>query len=669
MLPNTHQPPSLVEPPEPVPLVLAPAGSKPSFLAALAAGAEAIYCGLKSFSARMEARNFTLDELRGLVDLAHQKGTRVYVTLNTLLKTDELDDAGRLLDQLGRQVRPDAVIVQDLAMAQLVRQTGFDGQVHWSTLSNVSFAAALRLIREKLPVDHLVLPRELTVDEIKAAAAACPPGLNLEVFIHGALCYGISGRCYWSSFLGGKSGLRGRCVQPCRRVYAQDREAHRHFSCLDLSLDVLVKVLRGIPQVRTWKIEGRKKGPHYVYYVVTGYRLLRDHGADAQAKKDALYFLSRALGRPGTHYHFLPQRPQNPINAREQTGSGLFIGRIQGGGRQSLFSPRHELLSGDLLRVGYEDAPGHRIERVGRSVPKGGRYSLPAAAGGIPKGTPVFLIDRREKALEDLIRQLETELARDAPAENSPPSAFKALLPRPAQTALKPVELKVYRQPPRPLLPQRVGLWLSPETMEAVPVGFYRSVWWWLPPALFPDDEAAVRELVHSARGHGSRFFVLNDPWQVALFAPDPTEATLWAGPFCNLANPLALETAAGLGFSGAIVSPELAAADFLKLPGRSPLPLGVVVGGNWPLCVARVISADLQLQSPLRSPKGEDAWAVRHGSLYWVFPNWELDLREQTETLRRAGYRLFVHLVEPVPPAVKRKDRPGLWNWAGELL
>jgi putative protease len=607
--------------------------------------------------------------LRGLVDLAHRKGTRVYVTLNTILKPDELDAAGRLLDQLGRQVRPDAVIVQDLAMAQLVRQTGFEGQVHWSTLSNMSYPAALRLIQEKLPIDHLVLPRELTVDEIKAVAAACPAGLSLEVFIHGALCFGISGRCYWSSFLGGKSGLRGRCVQPCRRMYTQDREARRYFSCLDLSLDVLVKVLRGIPQVRIWKIEGRKKGPHYVYYLVTGYRLLRDHGGDAQAKKDALHFLSRALGRPGTHYHFLPQRPQHPVNVGEQTGSGLFIGRIQGGGRQVFFSPREELLSGDLLRVGYEDAPGHRIERVGRSVPKGGRYSLPVAAGGIPKGAPVFLIDRREKALEEQIRQLETELAGTAPAEDSQPSAFKARLPQPVQTAFKPAEVRVYRQLPRPPFPRRVGLWLSPEAFDSVPARFHRSVWWWLPPALFPDDEGALRALIHTARSHGSRTFVLNDPWQVALFAPDPAEVMLWAGPFCNLANPLALETAAGLGFNGAIVSPELASADFLKLPGRSPLPLGAVVGGNWPLCVARVISAELQQQAPLRSPKGEEAWAIHHGSLYWVFPNWELDLREQTEALRRAGYRLFVHLAEPVPPTVKRKNRPGLWNWAGELL
>jgi putative protease len=626
-----------------------------------------VYCGLKQFSARMEAKNFTLEELRGLVDLAHARAACVYVTLNTLIKPDELDAAGRLLDQLNRHVRPDGVIVQDLAMAQLVRQSGFTGEVHWSTLANVGFPAALRLISEKLPADAIVLPRELTIDEIKAAAGACPPGLTLEVFVHGALCYGVSGRCYWSSFLGGKSGLRGRCVQPCRRVYSQGREGRRFFSCQDLSIDTLVKVLMGIPQIRAWKIEGRKKGPHYVYYVVTAYRLLRDHGGDPQAKKDALHFLSRALGRPGTHYYFLPQRPQNPVNSAEQTGSGLFIGRIKGTARRIFFSPHEELLAGDLLRVGYEDAPGHRIERLGRAVPKGGRYALPAAAGGIPKGTPVFLIDRREKALEDLIKGLEASLAAAPPAMFRP-SGFRARLPAPGRALVKPGELRVYRRPPRQAGQGRIGLWLSRETLDETPDQMGRQVWWWLPPVLFPDDEPPIRDLIQAAFSRGGRTFVLNDPWQVSLFADGAPGVKLWAGPFCNLANPLALETAASLGLSGAVVSPELAATDVLKLPGRSPLPLGVVVGGNWPLCVARTFAGDLQLETLFHSPKGEEAWAMRHGSLYWVFPNWRLDLRDQLDRLRRGGYSLFIHLVEPVPPTVRLKDRPGLWNWEGEL-
>jgi putative protease len=655
-----------METPKNLPSILAPAGSKPSFLAALAAGADAVYCGLKSFSARMEAQNFTLEELASLTALAHAKGTRVYVTLNTLIKPDELDAVGGILDQLARHVGPDAVIVQDLAMAALVRQTGFAGEVHWSTLSNMSFPAALKLVAEKLPVHSVVLPRELTVDEMKAVAYACPPSLSLETFIHGALCYGVSGRCYWSSFLGGRSGLRGRCVQPCRRVYAQEGNSRRLFSCLDLSVDVLVKVLMGIPQIRTWKIEGRKKGPHYVYYVVTGYRLLRDHAGDPQAKKDALHYLSRALGRPGTHYYFLPQRPQNPLDATEQTGSGLLVGRVKGAARQAFLNPQHDLLSGDLLRVGYEDAPGHRIERVGRSVPKGGRYSLPESAAGIPKGTPVFLIDRREKALEDLLQGLSAQ-APDPPGALRP-SAFRARLPQRAAGGPRPEEVRVYRHPPRQAGHGRMGLWLSGEAVSGVPAPLVRRVCWWLPPVVFPDDEASLREWIGAVRSSGAGTFVLNDPWQVCLFPRQGQPLRLWAGPFCNLANPLALETAAGIGFDGAIVSPELAAADFMKLPGRSPLPLGVVVGGHWPLCVARAASADLRLETPFRSPKGEEAWTTRHGSLHWVFPNWRVRLQDHVETLRRAGYSWFVHLMEPVPKGVQLKDRPGLWNWEGEL-
>ena len=159
--------------------------------------------------------------------------------LNSLLKPAELDLAGRLVEQLGRWVKPDALIIQDLALVELARQTGYTGELHLSTLANVSFPAALKLVRKKLGIDRIVLPRELSIDEIKTMASACPQGLDLEVFVHGALCYGVSGRCYWSSYLGGKSGLRGRCVQPCRRLYTQDGQNGRFFSCQDLSLDVL----------------------------------------------------------------------------------------------------------------------------------------------------------------------------------------------------------------------------------------------------------------------------------------------------------------------------------------------------------------------------------------------------------------------------------------------
>ena len=134
------------------------------------------------------------------------------MAFNTLVKPDELDRAEAFLHRLKHEVNPDALIVQDLSLLALAQKTGFKKELHLSTLANVSFPEALNLVRHNLSADRVVLPRELNIDEIKLMAEACPDDLGLEVFIHGALCYGVSGRCYWSSYFGGKSGLRGRCV-------------------------------------------------------------------------------------------------------------------------------------------------------------------------------------------------------------------------------------------------------------------------------------------------------------------------------------------------------------------------------------------------------------------------------------------------------------------------
>jgi putative protease len=656
----------------PGPFILAPAGNKASFLTAIAAGADAIYCGLKSLSARMGAKNFTVEELISLTRLAHDKGTKVYVTLNSLLKPADLDRAGTLLKQLSQLVKPDAVIIQDLSLVQLARQTGFSGELHLSTLANVSFSRALKLVRENLGIDRVVVPRELSIDEVKALALDCPGGLSLEVFVHGALCYGVSGRCYWSSFLGGKSGLRGRCVQPCRRLYTQKNQTMRFFSCQDLSVDVLAKVLLSVPKVRAWKIEGRKKGPHYVFHTVKAYRMLRDIGSDpiregAMAKKTALRLLSQALGRPGTHYRFLPQRPQDPVKIDLQTGSGLFLARIKGTKQRPYLVPRYEIRPGDVLRLGYEDEPWHGTHRVKKYVPKRGRLDLKLSLAKSPrKGTPVFLVDRRERELERLLAKLEGELIK-TPVSKVVPSAFRAKLPKRSRKKTRVLELHVYRKPGRRVLRGQMGLWLSIKAWKKMPKGTRSKLWWWLPPVIWPDEEEELKDLIDLVLKRGGRNFVLNAPWQVALFAT-PKSLNIWAGPFCNLANSLAISTVASLGFAGAIVSPELGRDDYLLLPKHSPLPLGVVIRGNWSLSISRTLSENLKTDTPFTSPKGEQAWVRKYGSNFWVYPNWTLDITAKQDVLQRAGYSLFVHLVEPLPRQVKLKKRPGLWNWDLDL-
>jgi putative protease len=649
------------------PEILAPAGNRDSFLAAVAAGADAIYCGLKLFSARMEAKNFTIEELTNLVKLAHKNNVRVFVAVNTLLKPEDLTPAGQLLDILQRQVKPDAIIIQDLAMVPLIQQTGFSGQIHLSTLANVGFARALQVIRQKLEVDCVVLPRELNVDELKTLAQISPPGLNLEVFVHGALCYSVSGRCYWSSYLGGKSSLRGRCVQPCRRRYTQSKKSLRYFSCQDLSIDVLAKVLLSIPKIRTWKIEGRKKGPHYVYYTVSAYRIFRDHGNDSSMKKNALQLLERALGRSGTHYMFLPQRPQNPVSQKGQTGSGLLVGRVKGAHPKSYIITREELLPGDVLRIGYEDEVGHGINRINRSVPKGGRYYIKSTdKRSSAKGASVFLTDRRDTSLNHMITDLKGQL--DQCVSSKFFSTFKPVLPSDKSKKKKSVEVFVYRSYPGVISGNQIGLWLSKYSLKLASAKKASQITWWLPPVIWPENEEEILSRVMRVIKSGARDFVLNAPWQVAFFHSRKA-LRLWAGPFCNLVNPLAIAATKSMGFSGAIVSPELGAEDYLLMPRRSPLPLGIVISGNWPLCIARTLVQDVKQNRVFSSPRGEQAWVTRYEKNYWMYPNWRLDLKRQKKVLQKAGYSLFIHLYEPLPKTIKMKKREGLWNWKTKLL
>lgn len=652
------------------PQILAPAGNQDAFLAAIAAGADAIYCGLKSFSARMEAKNFGAPELARLIALAHEKNVAVYVAINSLIKASEINEAAQLIGQLKGENQPDALIIQDLAMIGIVKDVGYTGEIHLSTLANVTFPSALKIAASIHGVRRIVLPRELSIDEIKMMAEACPPNVALEAFIHGALCYAVSGRCYWSSYMGGKSGLRGRCVQPCRRVYQQEDEKQRHYSCQDLSLDTLIKVLKEVPQVKTWKIEGRKKSPHYVYYTVQAYRMLRDEWGDPGTKKAALALLEMALGRKGTHYNFLSQRPRNPLEQGRDTGSGFQLGTMKGGYSRPFFSPRIDLLSGDTLRVGYEDQPWHTVVRIKKSVPRNGQFYMNVEKGKAPqKGTPVFLTDRREPALSEYISSLTAALSNVEMPSDRPRHVSVSKMGKPIKKkGGKAAAYCVFRNLPQKLPGETNGMWLSEKNLQIVANKPCQNLWAWLPPVIWPDDETVVASQVNTAISHGITHFVLNAPWQTAFFE-NINGLALWAGPFCNIANPEAVAVLKQVGFHGAFVSPELGRDDVLLMPQMSALPLGIVIGGNWPLCISRIAPETLKPDAPFKSPKGEMAWLSRYEDGNWVFPNWPIDLSAEIAILQKAGYQMLVTISEPVPKQVFMKDRPGLWNWKHGLL
>ncbi len=658
---------------------MAPAGDRASFLAGVAAGADAIYLGLKHFSARMQAKNFGLGELATLVDYAHGRGVRVYVAMNVLLKPEDSRAAGALMERLARSVKPDALIVQDLGLLALARQAGFEGELHISTLANATHLAALKVAQE-LGATRVVLPRELDLDEVKLMAQACPPGLGLEIFVHGALCHCVSGRCWWSSFFGGKSGLRGRCVQPCRRLYRQGGvkgKPERLFSCQDLSLDVLTKPLLDVPQVGSWKIEGRKKGPHYVYYVVTAYRMLRDAPNDAESRKAAYSLLEQALGRPGTHGVFLPQRPYPPVKPGQETASGLLVGQIKREPDGKVYmQARQDLLPGDLLRLGCEDDAWHQTIPLRRRIPKGGRLDIrpqpgPRSGQTAPAKAPVFLIDRREPELMQLLAGMEKELKLQPEPPEKEASSFKPKAFTPARVE-KRIELSVFRSLPRGQSrggkAVETGIWLERSALLDTPRPVTGRIWWWLPPVIWPSEDERYRKLVAEARERGARIFVLNAPWQAGLFE-DKAGLRLVSGPFCNMASAHTAAQYAALGIESAFVSPELSGAELLSLPRHSPIPLGIVMGGFWPLGITRILAEEVRVEEPLLSPRGEVAWVRKFGNNHWIFPGWELDLSGHRRELEQAGYALFATLREVWPKFLETAPRTSVFNWDQGLL
>ncbi len=317
-----------------------------------------------------------------------------------------------------------------------------------------------------------------------------------------------------------------------------------------------------------------------------------------------------------------------------------------------------------MLRVGYEDDKGHNVMRIGHPVPARGRLTIKKSGRrAIRKGTPVFLTDRREPVLQKMLADLEAEAAA-IPLPPEPDGQSKWPRPKAARRSREPARIiTVSRRPARRDRGQAAGLWISSAALSQTPRRHQAAVWWWLTPVLWPDGQTGLAALIDRLIRSGARRFVLNAPWQRGLFK-GARGLDLWAGPFCNLANPLSLQVLKKAGFTGAFVSPEMSREDFRHLPRLSPLPLGVVAAGLWPLCLARVRADDLHIDQSFTSPKGEQSWVSRHDDNFWVYPNWRLDLSPHQPELARAGYRWFVQIEEPLPKGIKIKTRPGVWNY-----
>jgi len=328
-----------------LPELLAPAGSPEAFRAAVAAGADAVYLSGKRFGARKFARNFTDAEIEEAVNSAHAHGVLVYVTVNTLIHDREIASTVDYLIWL-YSIGVDAVLVQDTGIASLSREIIPDLPIHASTQMTIHSAEGIRWAAEQ-GFSRVVLARELSLAEVERIANDTrDTGVGLEVFAHGALCYGYSGQCLLSSVIGGRSGNRGMCAQPCRKPYTlvtattgaygrplqvQELPARGHYllSPKDLCTYEHLPALAASPIV-SLKIEGRMKSPEYVAVVVAAYRRALDTIASGKTSPlpDEMDNLLLAFNRGFTPGYIFGDRHRGLMGRDAPDNRGLYIGRV-----------------------------------------------------------------------------------------------------------------------------------------------------------------------------------------------------------------------------------------------------------------------------------------------------------------------------------------------------
>ena len=362
--------------------IVAPAGNLERFYSAVNAGADEIYMGIKGFGARRNAENFTLEEYKEAIDYAHKRGSRIFLTLNTLMKNVEIDFLYTNLKAL-YEYGLDAIIVQDLGYFRFIKENFPNIDIHGSTQMTVANHFEAEYLR-KLGFKRVVLPREMTFEEIKKIRENT--SIELEVFVSGALCISYSGNCYMSSFIGGRSGNRGMCAQPCRKLYTKDSKCNFLLSPKDqLMGKEEIQKLKSIG-INSIKIEGRMKEKTYVNEAVTYFK-------DMIADIDRDEKLSNVFNRGYSKGYFYSDTKSSDIMNRNYSATmGKNIGIISGkelvledgiilGDGITYLSRDYEVLGGEYInriekknqREKFKEANvGDKI--ILRNAPKGAKY-------------------------------------------------------------------------------------------------------------------------------------------------------------------------------------------------------------------------------------------------------------------------------------------------------
>ena len=332
--------------------IVAPAGNMERFYSAISATADEIYLGLKGFGARRNAENFTVEELKKAIDYAHLRGSRIFLTLNTIMTNREIELLYPTLKDL-YNYGLDAIIVQDLGYAEYLHKNFPSIELHGSTQMTVANYYEINYLK-KLGFKRIVLPRELSFEEIKEIREHTD--MELEVFVSGSLCISFSGNCYMSSFIGGRSGNRGMCAQPCRKEYKTSCGEKSYFLSPKDQLYGIdeIKKLQEIG-VESIKVEGRMKDVSYVYETVSYFRNLIN-GIDKEENTHKLFNRGYSKG-------YFYDNDKNIMNRDYSYNMGEKIGEVVG----KSIKLDEDIVSGDgitFVSKDYKNLGGTYINKI-----------------------------------------------------------------------------------------------------------------------------------------------------------------------------------------------------------------------------------------------------------------------------------------------------------------
>jgi len=662
--------------------LLAPAGSKEAFLAAVDGGADAVYLGAPGFNARSITRELTFEDIAAMIDHAHGRGVKVYGAMNSLVRERDLEKALATIFVLAR-LGIDGLIVQDLGVYHLARNAFPELPLHASTLMAAHNSAGVKRL-ERLGFDRVVLARELTIDEIRQIRKQT--SAVLEVFVHGAMCFSYSGLCLFSSYLGGKSGLFGQCVQPCRRRYRSvsgpPGEEGYLFSMGDLCGIEFLEALADAG-VGSLKIEGRMRSARYVRRVVEAYRLVLDAPPSGrpQAVAEAKRLLSESMGRRLTQGFFASNDPQDLIQPRWTGNTGRYLGRVEEvrSGRMVL-AARAALANGDRLRVAHANT-GERtgFTASGLKRLKGNRWSL-SAPPGVAAGDLLYRVDEVQGRREDRLLKLKTAgyhrkieaIKKDVELRRS----VGALLGSRKRSSrgrrqgkgmglwLKSDDPAVFSLRPPPVV-RALAVALTQEMVEGGKrrrgKGARLPLVWVLPPVIQEAELPWYREKVAELVSLGQNRWMIGNLGQLEFFEElgerrkGRKELEFFGDASLNVINHLAQDLLSRQGLKGVLASMETDRETLEGLAARAgAAELGLVVYSRPVLSVARVRPGFLGHNRVIASPRGERFRILRRQNLVEVVAEEPFSLLPWLDELNRAGFSFGVLDLSRMKPTAK---------------